>query len=113
MSPRARVTCPALCVIKILSRAEHQFRQAEYARRSKNLAQHASQTLRDTPCDAAVGFGAAGALGFPTAAVSPSRVFFPQDMPFSMLQRDWRFWISILGGFSLFTAMLESMALVA
>ena len=29
------------------------------------------------------------------------------QMPFRVLQHDWRFWVSILGGFSLFAAALE------
>ena len=38
---------------------------------------------------------------------TPPRPRVSQDMPFRVLQHDWRFWVSILGGFSLFTAALE------
>jgi hypothetical protein len=31
-------------------------------------------------------------------------------MPFRVLQHDWRFWVSVLGGFSLFAAALEGIA---
>ena len=39
---------------------------------------------------------ALGAWGLNARRAAPS-----QDMPFRVLQHDWRFWVSVLGGFSL------------
>jgi hypothetical protein len=48
---------------------------------------------------------ALGAWGLNARRAAPS-----QDMPFRVLQHDWRFWVSVLGGFSLFAAALEGIA---